>query len=271
MYTKKIVPKYSILRTNLGSLVPEGLIVSRKSLVRKGIRRSSIDNALRSGLIVSVWPGIYARSGVELKPEDVVASLQRMGSDLVVGGTSALELRGRNYYVPLRASRTVQLHGCDRLRPWVNTLNIPEKFRRCSTARLLKRGGRMPQDDSYGQRFPFVALWPWGRWTVRISTTERALFEVLHGVPSRDSFEDAELLMQGLPDLSPTCLERLLRRTRSVKVKRLFFWLAERQGFAWASRLDPSNFDLGSGKRVIQRSGKLVAKYGITVPEVMVE
>ena len=269
MHTSQAVPKYSMLRTELGNLIPEGLIVSRKSLVRKGIRHSSIDNALRSGLIVSLWPGVYARAGVELKAEDVVASLQRMGSDLVVGGVSALELRGRNYYIPLRSSRTVQLHGCDRLLPWVDKLGLSETFRRCSTVRLLGRVGSMPADDPSGQRFPFAALWPWGRWTVRISTAERALFEVLHGVPTRESFEDAELLMQGLPDLSPTRLDRLLRRTRSVKVKRLFFWLAERQGFSWATRIDPGKFELGSGKRVLEKSGKLVEKYGITVPETM--
>lgn len=263
------MPKSSTLRSHLNTLVPEGLIVSRKLLVRKGIRRPSIDNALRSGLIVSLWPGIYARAGVELRAEDVVASLQRMGSDLVVGGTSALEFRGRNYYIPLSSSRTVQLHGCNRLPPWVNALDISESFCRCSTVRLLGQGRSLPDDDPYGQRFPFAALWPWGRRTVRISTAERAMLEVLHGVPTRESFEDAELLMQGLPDLSPTRLERLLRRTRSVKVKRLFFWLAERQGYAWASRLDLRNFNLGSGKRVLERSGKLVSKYGITVPEAM--
>jgi hypothetical protein len=52
-----------------------------------------------------------------------------------------------------------------------------------------------------------------------------------------------------------------------VKAKRLFFWLAERQGYAWFKKLDPDRFDLGHGKRVIVKGGRLDRKYLITVPE----
>ena len=75
--------------------------------------------------------------------------------------------------------------------------------------------------------------------------------------------------MEGLADLSPRRLDALLHRTRSVKVKRLFFWLAERQGHAWMKRLDVGDFDLGRGKRVLARDGRLVRRYGITVPKTM--
>jgi hypothetical protein len=54
-----------------------------------------------------------------------------------------------------------------------------------------------------------------------------------------------------------------------VKAKRLFFWLAERQGHAWFRKLDPDRFDLGLGKRVLATGGKLDRKYQITVPEDM--
>ena len=112
---------------------------------------------------------------------------------------------------------------------------------------------------------------PWGDgfWTVRTSTAEQALFEVLKDVPARVSFEHAERLMEGLADLSLRRLDALLRRTQSVKVKRLFFWLAGRQGHAWAKHLGPGDFDLGRGKRVLAKDGRLVIRYGITVPEAM--
>ena len=75
--------------------------------------------------------------------------------------------------------------------------------------------------------------------------------------------------MEGLADLSPRRLGALLRRTRSVKIKRLFFWLAERQGHAWAKHLKPGDFDLGRGKRVLAKGGRLVSPCGITVPGAM--
>lgn len=235
----------------------------------QGFRGSTIDNLLRSGQLTPLQRGVYARAGAQLTTAGVVASLQKMGSDLVVGGTSALELHGRTYYIRLSDSSTVGLHGCDPLQRWVNALGLSDRFRRHSTARLFGHLAVQPQDDAYGLRYPFIVIRPWGRWEVRISTIERALFEVLQEVPTKKSFEDAELLMQGLPDLSPLRLKRLLLRVRSVKTKRLFFWLAERQGFAWSKRIRSSDFDLGSGKRVLEKSGRLVAKYGITVPESM--
>jgi hypothetical protein len=49
-------------------------------------------------------------------------------------------------------------------------------------------------------------------------------------------------------------------------VKRLFFWLAQRQSYSWFKKLDRSKYDLGSGKRVIAKGGKLDKDYLITVP-----
>ena len=62
-------------------------------------------------------------------------------------------------------------------------------------------------------------------------------------------------------------MDRLLRECRSVKVKRLFLWFADQHGHAWVERLDREGVDLGSGKRMLFRGGKLDRKYRITVPE----
>ncbi len=75
--------------------------------------------------------------------------------------------------------------------------------------------------------------------------------------------------MQGLATLSPRRLDEVLHRLKHVKAKRLFFWLAERQGHAWFKKLEPDSFDLGHGKRALAKGGKLYRKYLITVPEEM--
>ena len=102
-----------------------------------------------------------------------------------------------------------------------------------------------------------------------MSSPERALFELLKDVPQSVSFERAERFLEGLSDLSPRRLELLLQRTRSVKIRRLFFWLAERQGHPWARPLRPDDFDLGRGKLVLAKGGRFVSRYGITVPAAM--
>ena len=74
------------------------------------------------------------------------------------------------------------------------------------------------------------------------------------------------MLMEGLRNLSPRRLQELLADCRSVKVKRLFLWFAERHNHAWLKKLDRSVIDLGHGKRMLVRGGKLDTKYNITVP-----
>ena len=65
---------------------------------------------------------------------------------------------------------------------------------------------------------------------------------------------------------APQC-HSLLAECRSVKVKRLFLWFAERHNHAWLKGLDREGIDLGRGKRMLVRGGKLDTKFNITVPE----
>lgn len=50
-------------------------------------------------------------------------------------------------------------------------------------------------------------------------------------------------------------------------MKRLFLWFAERHNHAWLKQIRREEIDLGRGKRMLQRDGKLDPKFNITVPE----
>ena len=264
------MPLNAALRAELPELVPNGLLVTRSWLMEQGVARHAVDNLVKSGQILPLRPGVYIRPGSRLVWQGIVGSLQRMGGNFVVGGMSALELHGRTHYLPLSRRRAIHLYGSGLLPSWANKLGLEETFRGHGTAWLW---GPEESSERCEQRPPpsFTVDVPWGDGfqAVRTSTLERALFEILKDVPAGISFEHAEQLMEGLADLSPRRLDALLRRTRSVKVKRLFFWLAERQGHAWMKRLDAGDFDLGRGKRVLARDGRLVRRYGITVPKTM--
>jgi hypothetical protein len=110
---------------------------------------------------------------------------------------------------------------------------------------------------------------PLGTWNLPLtmSTPERSILELLDEVPKRETFHQADVLMEGLRTLSPRRLQTLLTDCTSVKVKRLFLWFAERHNHAWLQKLDRSGIDLGKGKRMLVRGGKLDTKYNITVPE----
>jgi hypothetical protein len=61
-------------------------------------------------------------------------------------------------------------------------------------------------------------------------------------------------------------LQELLVQCRSVKVKRLFMYLAEECNHAWVKKLDVSKVNFGKGKRMMVRGGRFDSKYNITVP-----
>jgi hypothetical protein len=110
---------------------------------------------------------------------------------------------------------------------------------------------------------------PWGQWEwpLTMSSPERAILELLDEVPERETFHQADVLVKGLRNLSPRRVQTLLVSCSSVKVKRLFLWFAERHQHAWLKKLDRKNIDLGRGKRMLVRGGKLDPTYNITVPE----
>jgi Transcriptional regulator, AbiEi antitoxin, Type IV TA system len=90
------------------------------------------------------------------------------------------------------------------------------------------------------------------------------VLELLDELPDRESFHQADKLMEGLVSLSPRRLQKLLEDCKSVKVKRLFFFFADRHDHAWLKRIERERIE---GKRMLVRSGRLDPVYGITVPE----
>jgi len=102
--------------------------------------------------------------------------------------------------------------------------------------------------------------------SVRISAPERAILELLYLVPNKAGFAEAQLIMENLVSLRPTVVQALLQSCRSIKVKRLFMYFADKHGHQWVSEIDMSKVNLGKGKRLIVPNGKLDHKYQITVP-----
>ena len=116
-----------------------------------------------------------------------------------------------------------------------------------------------------------LVVQPWGHWhwPLTLSSPERAILELLDELPNHETFHQADMLMEGMATLSPRRLQKLLEICRSVKVKRLFLFFADRHPHAWVKRLDKDAITLGTGKRMLVKGGKLNKAYQITVPEEM--
>ena len=73
--------------------------------------------------------------------------------------------------------------------------------------------------------------------------------------------------MEGLNNLRPDTVQQLLEACSSVKVKRLFLYMAEKAQHPWLNYLDLQKIDLGKGNRSLVEKGVYVSKYKITVPK----
>ena len=76
-----------------------------------------------------------------------------------------------------------------------------------------------------------------------------------------------EVLFEGLTMAKPPVVTALLRACTHSKAKRLFLFLAEHYHYPWLKRVQLNAIDLGKGKRMVTRGGRLDKRYQITVPE----
>jgi len=246
----------------LDALLPFGMIATKRWLSSKGLSLHRIDNALKSKKLAMLATGVYARPGVPVTWHGVVGSLPGMSDQLVhVGGLSALELLGFGHYLSDTKTKTIHLYSLGKLPPWLDKLKLAVTYEWHGTRTLWSPD--FLELDKYAVEHSWREDLP----SLKVSCPEKACLEMLMSVPKSISFEHADELMQGMTSLSPKKLTVLLHACRSVKVKRLFFWLAERQAYSWSKRLDYKEFDLGKGKRVIAIKGKLNNKFQITVPQ----
>lgn len=254
-------------RRELLTLVPESLPVTRQWLARQDtdFDRHAVDNLVKSGQLVPLAQGVYMRLGTTPTWEGLVCFLQNvLKTDLTVGGLTALELRGLGHYVAMSNKRVVHLYGKDTMPKWINHVLPGVEFVRHTTLAAFDRldlGASGLVNDEYdtglkklytGDSLSEFRQAPTGQknaWPFTRSSPERAYLEILKDVPDTVSFEHADQLMQGLTTLSPRRLEKLLKKTQNVKVRRLFYWFAERHQYAWLKKLpDPYVLDdLGMG------------------------
>jgi Transcriptional regulator, AbiEi antitoxin, Type IV TA system/Transcriptional regulator, AbiEi antitoxin N-terminal domain len=261
--------------------LPPGLLVDASWLEAHGYSRSLRSQYVSAGWLEQPARRVYRRPTTSaLTWQHAVVSLQTvLGFRLVVGGRTALELHGFAHYLQ-QTQREVHLYGPKPPPSWLHELKLDTRFVYHNSARLFDerppppgsklnfvsqvRGGPRPE-SKYG--VTSLELGGLGDWSLVVSTPERAILELLEELPAHDTFHQADVIMEGLTTLRPARLQELLAECKSVKVKRLFFFFADRHRHRWLPRLDRTKVDLGEGKRSLVRGGKLDRAYQITVPE----
>jgi len=247
--------------SDLVSQLPEGQVVDRTWLLKKGFSRPRVDAFIRNGVLQAVARGAYRRPGPPLKWQHLLYSLRELGHDLHVGGLSALQQQGLSHYLALSDKNAIQLYGITALPSWLSKLEGDFAF----TLHKQKLFEVLPESALLNQPF---GHWDW---PIPYAKPELALLELAAEVGNKADFSQLDKLFDSAVNLRPLLLQSLLSSCGQVKAKRLFLWFAQRHHHAWFNALNVDGVDLGSGKRMIVSGGVLDKHYQITVPKEMVK
>jgi len=238
---KKILAKY-----------PAGSILTARELLSLGVSRELQRSYARSEWFLRTGVGAYNILGGELSLDNALRALQA-GPRLSVhlGGYSALsEKHGKTHNIPV--SRKVELFARrgEKIPAWFVSAFGSD----C----LISFSNFLPAE------FGLIDI-DMGSLSVKVSSIERAMLELIYLSPTTHTLREAYQIMELLSIIKPSLVQELLDKCSSVKVKRLFLFMAERAGHAWLKRMDLSRVDLGSGVREIEKGGKLDRKYHIVI------
>lgn len=235
---------------------PNGTIALSFWLKEQGISTSLQERYRKSGWIEPIGIGAFKRPGDNISWKGGLYALQKQAKlPIHVGGLTSVVLQGSGHYI--RFKENIQLFGFSNTKA-----PLPVWFRnyRWEDIIQLYRTKFLPEG---------VALKEYGdkNFNIIISTLERAILECLYLAPQHVDIVEGYHIMEGLVGLRPDILQELLEKCTSVKVKRLFLYMAEKTNHAWLQFIDTKNIDLGSGKRSFVKEGFYHTKYQITLPK----
>jgi len=236
---------------------PANTVATYPCLEQQGISRQLLSAYKKSGWIRSVGQGAYARLNEDVDWMGALYAIQeQLRLNVHAGGKTALQLKGYAHFLPMGNRPHVFLLGS-------RVTKLPSWFQKHDWAARIE----YTMTNLFFGTDAGLTKYEQDTFAISISTPERAIMELLYLVTQKQSFEEAGQLMEGLTTLRPKLIQQLLEECSSIKVKRLFLFLAEHYDHAWVRELDISKVDLGSGKRLVAKNGCFARKYAITVPK----
>ncbi len=234
---------------------PQAVVFTSSWMSQNGFSLDLQRQYRKSNWFESIGSGAMVRKGDEVTVEGALYAIQQQLQLRVhIGARSALELQGKAHSLTMQ--KKYHLFGPlkEQLPKWFkDNSNWTERFEYNKTDFLPKAAGLVDIDFK--------------GFKLKVSSTIRAILECLYFVPKKESIEECYNIMEGLNNLRPDQVQNLLEKCNSVKVKRLFLYMADKAGHPWLKYLNLNNIDLGKGKRSLVSNGVYNAKYQLVLPK----
>lgn len=224
-------------------------------LEKQNVSRMEQTQYVRSGWLVRIVPGIYRFANTKPTLYGTLASMdEQIGLNYRIAASSALELQGYTHYLSLGQQQAhIITPSAKRLPKWMSGYEWDMSLREYSTKVFDGVTGvtTIEQNDM----------------TLRVSSPELAVLECLQFAPENYNLMDIFYLMESLTTLRASLVSQLLEKCSSIKVKRLFLYMAGKANHPWFERLNLSNVTLGNGPRSFAKGGVAITKYNIIIPK----
>lgn len=224
--------KYGLLKQVLTRARP-GQPLTAAWLAEQGVSAQLAYHYVQAGWLIRLGHGWFLRAGDE--PE-LLLSLAALPGTFHIGGRTALAWHGYQHNLAHRPDTELFAQSPFRLPEWMQA-HFP----------LTVRKRHLFDDDAQG-----VAPWR-DMASLRVAEPERAVLEMLWGVPQHQTLEEATHLVESLFGLRAMLMQPLLESCRSVKAVRLFLNLAKQASLPIMEELDMTRIHTGSATPYVRR------------------
>lgn len=232
----------------------QGTVALAKWLESMGISHDLQKKYRKSGWLESIGSGAFKRPDEKVTWRGAIYAIQtQLKLPIHPGATTALSMQGLSHYV--RSQETVFLfsHTAIQLPKWFSNYSWETSMQHVKTSMLPDQVGMVSYEEK--------------NFSIRISSAERAMLECLYLSPGKLDLVECYQIMEGLSNLRPKLVQELLEKCSSIKVKRLFLYMATKAQHQWLNFVDQNKIDLGSGDRSIMEGGVYNATFHITIPK----
>ncbi len=238
---------------------PSGVVYLSSWLSENGFSTQLLNRYKNSNWLYSIGTGAWMRVGEKPTYQGALYALQQQSqSNIHLGGKTALSILGKAHYLELSTQQIVLFGGSkEKLPAWFLKYNWGLKVNYSSSSFLPSQAGLQTVEQS--------------TFSLKISNPIRALLECLYLAPIKQELVECYEIMEGLNNLRPKQVQELLEQCTSIKVKRLFLYMAKKSQHDWFNYINLEKIDIGKGKRSVVKEGVYIADYGITVPKALAE
>lgn len=241
-------------------LAPHDSVLFSSWLSAHGLDARSQYAYMKSGWLMRITKGVYKMQGTTPTLLAALSSYNtQLGKHCIVGAFTALQLRGYAHYLPMgRPKAYLFTDRKNKLPSWIANGDWDMSVKYMTTSFL-------------GDGLLGVEPMPIEQYDLLVSSPERAILECLYLPDATSSLLDTYYIMEGLTTLRPKLVQTLLETCTSLKVKRLFLYMAEKANHPWYKTLDLDHISLGTSRLMISPTGKYINKYNMTIPKELAE